>query len=130
MVEDGMELYYQAVGRMNDHIKKKKAAAAAKMKKNQEDVAASGKKIDASNLEKTARDDPRGWIGESVVMCCFVLMGLNKSDKKGPTREWRHKLVTSFKFFQGMNSCDKNGHTQLNGIVAYGRKSTANLQKG
>eukprot|EP00957_Ditylum_brightwellii_P202507 15330497-Ditylum_brightwellii.AAC.1 len=34
MVKDGMELYYHAVGRMNDHTKKKKAVAEAKMKQN------------------------------------------------------------------------------------------------
>eukprot|EP00957_Ditylum_brightwellii_P186833 14226361-Ditylum_brightwellii.AAC.1 len=63
------------------------------MTQNQEDVAASGKKVDVSDLEKAARDDPRGWTSERRVTCDFVLTGVTKSDKNGLTREWRHKLV-------------------------------------
>ena len=78
-VEDGMELYYQAVGRMNDHIKKKKASAEAKIRKNEEvDADLSSGKVDVSDLEKAAEDDPKGWFGESVVMCDFILTGVNK----------------------------------------------------
>eukprot|EP00957_Ditylum_brightwellii_P135643 10343892-Ditylum_brightwellii.AAC.1 len=73
-----MELYYQAVGRMNDHIKKKKEAAEAKMKKNQDDVVASGKKVNISDLEKAAMDNPRDWTSESVVTCDFVLTEVTK----------------------------------------------------
>eukprot|EP00957_Ditylum_brightwellii_P169373 12891472-Ditylum_brightwellii.AAC.1 len=129
MIEDGMELYYQAVGRMNDHIKKKKAAAEAKMKQNQENVAASSKKVNVSDLEKMARDDPRGWTGESVVTCDFVLTGMTKSDKNGLTREWRHNLIMSFKFFQGMNPRDNNGHTTSwdSGLL---KKKYSQLTKG
>ena len=77
-VEDGMELYYQAVGRMNDHIKKKKASAEAKIKKQEAVTELSDGKVDVSDLEKAAEDDPKGWFGESVVMCDFMLTGVIK----------------------------------------------------
>ena len=64
---------------MNDHIKKKKASAEAKMRKNEEAVTdLSSGKVDVSDLEKAAEDDPKGWFGESVVMCDFILTGVNK----------------------------------------------------
>ena len=77
-VEDGMEMYFQAVGRMNENIVQKKALAQAKLKKNQEDIDSYSGKVDVSDLEKAALDDPRGWTGESVVLCDFVLTGVTK----------------------------------------------------
>ena len=77
-VEDGMELYYQAVGRMNDHIQKKKASAESKIKNQEAATELSGGKVDVLDLEKAAGNDPKGWFGESVVMCDFMLTGVKK----------------------------------------------------
>ena len=68
-VEDGMELYYQSVGRMNDHIKKKKASAEANIKKQEVVTELSSGKVNVSDLDKAAKDDPKDWFGESVVIC-------------------------------------------------------------
>ena len=63
---------------MNDHIKKKKASAEAKIKKQEAVTELSNGKVDVLDIEKAAKDDPKGWFGESVVMCDFILTGVNK----------------------------------------------------
>ena len=77
-VEDGMGLYFQAVGRMNAHMKERKAAADAKLKKNEAANALSGQKVDVDDLDKAASNDPKGWFGDDVVLCDFCLTGVTK----------------------------------------------------